>query len=128
MRGSSATSRVPAGREDLEGALVVFDAIVVAVVPAVDAARDELVVLLVGEGVQAVGVPEPAGGAEGDAGLDRDVRVALEVEAEGLAAGAVVGAPRELDRSPPLVARAVARVDVAEPLRELRVAAHVVLH
>src|SRR5262245_65665990 len=104
--------------EHVEGAMVERQAHRVAVVTAIDPARDLPEIAPVGEPIETVTDPVPARDAEADIGLCREVGVAHEVEPESMASPDVVAAPRELDRPAPLVARPVADMRVAERERE----------
>src|SRR5947209_5121554 len=90
--------------QHLAGALVVLLAALLAVVPAVDPACDLAELPLVGQLVEAVRLPEPAGDAEADLRLRRLLGVLLQVQPQRLAGPAVVGPACDLDRPAPLVA------------------------
>src|SRR5262249_48960370 len=111
----------PSGRDaqHLERPLVVLLAALEAVVAAVDPSGDLPEVALVGQFVEAVRLPEPAGDPEAHFRLRRLLRVLLPPRAGRVAGRAVVGTAGELDRAAALVALAVAGLGVAQVLAPL---------
>lgn len=105
--------------QHLQGQRVQPLAVGQAVQPAVDAPRDGLEVARVGQGIEAVAVPEQGGDLEAGLRVGGLLGLAHQIQPEQLAVARVVGASGDLDRPAPLEAPAVAALGVAEAARQL---------